>query len=154
MPKLERLSETTMNGYYQEAARQMAVNNYKPDVVVGIMRGGVDFSNKLSHYFSVPGHAITWQNRDGGIHEGGKLNDILTYYTGREVLIVDDIVDSGNTFNQIANFVSESNSFAYVSYAAAIYNQDTDLEVDYIGRTISRADEPQWFEFPWENWWS
>lgn len=154
VPRIEKLSEQQMNGYYSECVRQMSIANYKPDVIVGIMRGGVDFSNKLSHYFSVPTHAVAWQTRDGYIRETSKLNDILKYFVGQDVLIVDDICDTAKTFKQIAEFIHNEGHFAYVSYAAAIHNHEVEFEVDFTGRDIRRSDDTQWFEFPWENWWS
>lgn len=154
MPEVEKITNTEINELYCNCIRDMALNRYRPDVVVGILRGGVDFSTKLSHYFKIPGFALHWQTRDGGTKEPNKLRDLLKTYNGSEILIVDDIVDSGKTIVDIEDIVRDSGTYAYVSYATAIYNQDTDIHIDYVGKTISRADEPQWFEFPWENWWS
>ena len=54
-----------MDGYYKEIIQQMAKSNYKPDVVIGLLRGGGDFAVKLSHYFDIPCEVLTWQTRDG-----------------------------------------------------------------------------------------
>ena len=44
-------------------AREMAHDNYKPDVVIGPGRGAYPFGVMLSHYFEVPFEAFRWQTR-------------------------------------------------------------------------------------------
>ena len=61
----EYLSQMQMDAYYKDIIRQMAVNNYKPDIVVGLLRGGADMAVKFSHYYDIPCEVFKWQLRDG-----------------------------------------------------------------------------------------
>lgn len=143
-----------MNGYYAEVCRAMAHAQYKPDVIIALSRGGLDFGVKLSNWFDdvelVP---LVWQTRDGETKDLDKLHSILSKYKHGTVLIVDDILDSGETLQQIENIISEYNGVVFVDYAVAIENTEADFEVTWSGREMQRSEQPQWFIFPWEDWW-
>jgi len=147
-PTYEFLSHAAMDGYYAEVCRAMAGAQYKPDVIVALSRGGLDFGVKLSNWFDdvelVP---LVWQTRDGAIKEIDKLTATLSKYKGKTILIVDDILDSGETLKQIDKVCSN------VDYAVAIENTEADFEATWSGKQIQRSEHTQWFVFPWENWW-
>lgn len=62
----------------------------------------------------------------------------------KNVLIVDDICDSGSTFEKITNNVK---SYRTVSI---YYNIKQNYSVDYFARKIDRDYEKSWIVFPWE----
>jgi hypothetical protein len=37
--------------------------------------------------------------------------------------------------------------------ALAVDNDASPVEVNYIGESINKAEDPQWIVFPWEEWW-
>ena len=45
-------------GLVAEIARQISVDNWRPDYIVGITRGGLSAAVMLSHYFDVPMEAL------------------------------------------------------------------------------------------------
>ena len=151
MPKYEYLSHDDMDRYYAEAVRQMAIEEFKPAVVIAPMRGGADFGIKVSNYFDIPFIPLQWQTRDGTEQDRAALTDIFRKYDGQKILFVDDICDSGETLIGIASNVGFSRNNS--RFAVAIENIESCIGVEYSGREISRSDDTQWFVFPWENWW-
>jgi len=151
MPKYEYLSHDEMNSYYAEAVRQMAVEEFKPAVVIAPMRGGADFGVKVSNYFNIPFIPLQWQTRDGTEQDRAALADIFRKYDGQNILFVDDICDSGETLKGIerASNYSRNN----IRFAVAIENIESGFPCDYTAREISRTEDTQWFIFPWEDWW-
>jgi len=153
-PKYEYLSHNDMDGYYADICRAMAGAQYRPDVIIAISRGGLDMGVKLSNYFEntvlVP---LVWHTRDGSFQDTIGLQKALYESKGLNVLIVDDILDSGETLFQIEKVCEEFSDDVAIDYAVAIENQDIGFDPSWSGRIISRQDEPQWFVFPWENWW-
>lgn len=98
-------------------------NQYK--CVYGIPRGGLVPSVLLSHRLDLP--MIT------------STND-LNLYGVDEVLIVDDIVDSGNTIETYAN---------YYDTAALFWRKHTaKVRPTYFGMML-KSDV--WIQFPWET---
>ena len=152
MPKYEYLTHGDMDGYYAEAIRKMALDNFKPNVVFAPMRGGADFGIKLSNYFDIPFEAIQWQTRDGNERNVTQLRYLFSKYDQQNILIVDDICDSGATLKEIeavASLMDQTN----LTFAVAIENVECPFTCDYSAREISRTEDTQWFVFPWENWW-
>ena len=91
------------------------------------------------------------------------LEDGATY---KNILIVDDINDSGATFNWIMddwrsscfpgddswNEVWNEN----VKFAVLVDNlaSKCNVKMDFVGMEINKAEEDVWVDFPWEEWWS
>jgi xanthine phosphoribosyltransferase len=84
----------------------------------------------------------------------------------KNILLVDDINDTGATFNWIMNDWKSScfpNDPAWyeiwngnVKFAVLIDNLASQCEVkmDFIGREINKAENDVWVDFPWEDWWT
>ena len=154
MPKYEYLSHEIMDGYYADILQKMAVDGYRPDVIIALSRGGLDMGVKFSNYFNdVPLEPLVWQTRDGVDSDRERLAAILSKYPHKDILVVDDILDSGKTLEQVSDAINDCKHIGVVDYAVAIENQDIDYHISYSSRTISRMDQEQWFVFPWENWW-
>lgn len=151
MHKLEYLTHEDMNNYYAEVVRLMAVDGFKPDVVLAPMRGGADFGIKISNYYNIPFVPLRWQTRDGTEQDHETLVKLLEQYTDKQILIVDDICDTGETLKgmeAVSGFTRTN-----IRFAVAIENIESGFVCDYTAREISRTEDTQWFIFPWEDWW-
>lgn len=151
MPKFEYLTHEDMNNYYAEVIRIMTNDKFRPDVIFAPMRGGADFGIKLSTYYDIPFEALQWQTRDGSARDVAKLKELYTTYDGKNILIVDDICDSGETLKGIER--ASNYNRTNIRFAVAIENIESGFACDYTAREISRSDDTQWFIFPWEDWW-
>jgi hypoxanthine phosphoribosyltransferase len=151
MPKYEYLTHGDMDSYYAEAIRKMTIDNFKPHVVFAPMRGGADFGIKVSNYFDIPFESIQWQTRDGSEKDITRLKELYTTYDGKNILIVDDICDSGETLRGIEH--ASGYNRTNIRFAVAIENIECSFACDYSAREISRTEDTQWFIFPWEKWW-
>jgi len=140
----------------QELVRQMWQDRWVPDYVVGITRGGLTPANLISQYLGVPMHTLKVSLRDGD-------NDCETNcwmpedaLANRNILIVDDINDSGATLNWIRDdWGPEIRWGANVRVAVLYDNESSESNhtPDYSAENINKAADPQWIVFPWEEWW-
>ena len=83
-----------------------------------------------------------------------------------EILIVDDINDTGDTLawikqdwnnsgKVVANGKSEINWEANVRFAVLTENEPSKFgDVDYVSKFINKNEDPQWLVYPWEEWWA
>jgi len=83
----------------------------------------------------------------------------------KNILIVDDINDSGATFNWIMEDWRssclpndpdwESVWNDNVKFAVLVNNlaSQCKVEMDFVGIEINKAEEDVWVDFPWEDWW-
>lgn len=106
MIKKRYLSYDNMGTMLNSLYRQMAIDGYKPDVVVGLVRGGLIPAVHVSHYFDVPLVAFKYSLRDHpGCDPFEKLMNLLGDH--KRILIVDDICDEGHTLHEINTMLTE-----------------------------------------------
>jgi hypoxanthine phosphoribosyltransferase len=129
--------------------RQINNSLWIPDYIVGVKRGGLIPAIKLSHYFNKPMIMMSCQLRDNSDHEV-KLLEAEKINTSSNILIVDDICDSGITLSKImSTFMDRGCSF--VKTSCLFYNTEQDFVVDYPIRSLNRSQNKEWIVFPWES---
>ena len=141
-----------INSYLLNIARQMYKDNFRPNYIVGIARGGLVPAIKLSHYLDIPMYALNKGESNHWIPE-----DALE---GKRILVIDDINDTGTTIRNLKKEWSESQGdwgkifrIGNVKFATLIDNDASEEFVDYSGFTINKCENPEWCVFPWEEWW-
>lgn len=184
MKKL-KLTNNDVKGLVHNILRQVTLDQFKPDYVLGITRGGLVPAVMISHYLGVPCHTLKVSLRDYGESESNlwmpedafgavspQEQDVLKcrwdINKRKNILIVDDIKDSGNTINYIVEdwemscFPDEEKAWSSVwnstvKFAVLVNNTDSDVgthvEIDYSGKVIDNAKQNTWIDFPWERWW-
>jgi len=118
-------------------------------VIVGISRGGLIPGVMISHKLNIPFKPVHASTRDFPHWENylPKSND-------SKVLIVDDICDSGETFERLSNYIKDNiNHECDVRFSALWWNNECDFEPHYYTRDLAKDSEPVWIFFPHENWW-
>lgn len=162
-----------MSNLVGKIARDVAIGDWKPDYIVGLTRGGLVPAVMLSHYLDIPMFTLNVSLRDGDGRESNlwMAEDALGYpvledKNFKNILIVDDINDQGTTLNWIMNDWRSSclpqdpgwdevwNS--NVRFAVLVDNlaSECDVEMDYVGMEINKAENDVWVDFPWEDWWT
>ena len=143
--------------------RQMNTDNWKPDYVVGITRGGLYPALMISHYLNIPMHTLKVSMRDSDQRESNMWM-AEDAFNNKNILIVDDINDSGATLDWV-KYDWESSCHAdsdkwldvwnhNVKFATIVDNEDSKFgDVDYTAMSINKFEEPSWIVFPWEEWW-
>lgn len=132
-------------------AQHLAADDWRPDHLVGIGRGGLVPATFLSHATGVPLLSI---DLSSGIPEfGDALLDRLAARSaaGARLLFVDDINDSGATIAALRARLDAAGGVAgTIRFAVMLDNLQSGQRVEYRHRTIDRATDRRWFVFPWE----
>ena len=82
---------------------QIEKDEFKPNVIVGISRGGLIPGVMMSHKLNVPFKPVHASTRDFPHWE-----NYLPRPNDKKILIVDDICDSGETFEKLSNYIKEN----------------------------------------------
>jgi xanthine phosphoribosyltransferase len=163
--------------------RDIASSKWRPDYVVGITRGGLIPAVMISQWFDCRMETLNVSLRD---HEGTgpesnlwMAEEAFGYHRTdlpespesnltlrKNILIVDDINDTGATFNWIMddwpggclpNHAAWKDIWGNnVKFAVLVDNQASKCRVkmDFCGKEINKAERDVWVDFPWESWWA
>ena len=166
--------------------RQLEEDKWRPDYIVGLTRGGLIPAVMMSHYLNIPMHTLKVSLRDNDNGPESNLwmpEDAVGYIPEEErkanggwqhlvtkrknILIVDDINDSGATLNwikqdwesSVAGICSTEEWEGIwgnnVRLAVCINNEASEFkDIDYSALDINKLENPQWIVFPWEEWWA
>lgn len=118
--------------------------------IVGVSRGGLVLGVRLSHILDIPFTPIVWSNH-GDRESVPWLAEELEQ--GRRILLVDDIIDTGNTINDIINDWRSVADFDDndLSVACAILNTAQEFMPDFFHKTIDREKNKNFIDFWWES---
>ena len=132
--------------------RQFEAANYQPEHIVGVVRGGLPLGVHLSNYYDIPMTTILWQTRDGGNkqYDMDVVNETILRER-KQVLLVDDINDSGLTFTELLDVWCHHDGETikqYLKTACLITKSISTFTVDFEAEAM---DTPDWIVFPWER---
>ena len=130
--------------------REIVLDKFDPNVIVGLSRGGLTPGVMMSHWMKKPFKAIKASLRDFPEWE-----DYLPRKTDDKVLIVDDICDSGETFSRIREHINERKKNGVdVRFATLWWNNECNFEPHYYVNEIAKDSTKTWINFCWESWWN
>ncbi|WP_419776846.1 phosphoribosyltransferase [Malaciobacter marinus] len=120
---------------------------YEPDILLAVARGGLTLSHLMAQAMDMRNlYALN------SIHYEGELKlDTFNIFNipdvshARRVLVVDDIVDSGETMEEILKVLKEKFPNVEFKLATIFYKKSAVLQPDY---TVREAKE--WIDFFWE----
>jgi xanthine phosphoribosyltransferase len=189
------IKQQELNGLVSKLCRDIVISGWRPDYIVGLTRGGLVPAIMISHYLNVPMQSLDVSLRDGGectsnlgmaedalgprtkerfVEDPNDIGGILQAAsslleegaTYKNILIVDDINDTGATLNWIMQDWP-SGCFPDDPAWDEVWNQNVKFAVivdnlasqcqakmDYVGMEINKAENDVWVDFPWEDWWT
>jgi hypoxanthine phosphoribosyltransferase len=156
---------------------QMYKDAWRPDYIVGITRGGNVPATIISNMTGIRCEALKVSLRDDNSESEsncwmsedafGYVSDDADKVTGgpleKKILIVDDINDTGATFNWImqdwqASCLPDDSKWNRVwgnnvRFATLTDNMASEVlvPISYTCHEINKAEEDVWLVYPWEN---
>lgn len=127
---------------------QINEDDWRPDAVLGLLRGGGVPGIVISHLLDVPFYGL---NVSSVKDRNYKVVYDQYLRTNRKVLVIDDINDTGKTLLhfQKANDRGDDN----IRYATLIDNMGSSFhKISYTAETIDKNEDDRWQVFPWENY--
>jgi len=124
-------------------------NGFKPDVIVGVSRGGWPPARVMSDLLGNPRLAnVTAEFYVGVAETKGKpiiTQPVSISVEGKKVLVVDDVADTGESLLLVRAYLEEQGA-TEVKIATVYYKPWSVLVPDYYEKETSA-----WIIFPWER---
>jgi xanthine phosphoribosyltransferase len=132
-------------------AAKIGSDDWMPDFVIGIGRGGLVPAVYLSHLLKLPMLSIDHSARVPGFADELLGKVAKKSAAGTRLLFVDDINDSGGTIEYICSLLADNGcDNGNLRFAVLLTNSRSKVRVDYWAQTIDRDEDKRWFVFPWE----
>ena len=153
----------------QEILRQIHADAWRPDYVVGLTRGGLVPANLISQYLGCRMETLKVSLRDDTECESNlwMAEDAFGHEMEqpKNILIVDDINDTGATLNYIREdwpsgcfpdnprWTEVWGSNVRVAVLVDNESSKSEIPISYSAVDINKAEQDSWIVFPWEEWW-
>ena len=144
IPSWEQIYKMLLN-----LADKIKKDGFKPDVLVGVCRGGWPPARVLSDLLENPQLANVKVEFYAGVAET-KGEPVITQpvsvsVMGKKVLVVDDVTDTGESLRLVKQHLDEMGA-TEVKVATIYYKPWSKLVPDYYEKKTSK-----WIVFPWER---
>lgn len=140
----------------------MKAANWQPSIIVGITRGGLVPAILISQQLSIPMVSLDVSFRDNELFgpESHWIPEKIA--DGHQILVMDDINDSGETFIWIKRDWTETTKHfpkigsnfpweTHIKFGSLIHNVPSKFKSDFYGLKINKDTNPTWIKFPWEK---
>ena len=145
-------------------AMQMFKDEWRPDYIVGITRGGLVPAVLLSHATDIPMKTLCVQLESDGLEANTERNAQMArdaLKNNKKILVIDDINRGGDAITwiiddwqdvigMVGDYKSES-WHSNVRFASLIDNPNSKVPMDYCNEEVDLDEESIWVEFPWES---
>ncbi len=131
---------------YKEDLNRIAPLMENIDHIIAIYRGSLPMGVHLSNIYDIPLSIIDYQSRDGNSSEPVMIkNNFDGEGLYSNVLIIDDILDSGLTMEKVTKFLDRGWAVKPKLNYLTIYGKENIYDVDYLHEHTG-----EWIEFWWE----
>ena len=156
------VSDTDIRDYVNHISFQMYKDDWRPDYIVGLTRGGLVPAVYMSNTLDIPMWTLKVALRD---HADTEINAWMAEdaLKGKKILVIDDINDTGATLDWIVKDWQDGclpNDPRWadvwgnnVRFAVLFDNLASKFsrKIDYSAVEINKAEEDVWIVYPWEH---
>jgi len=127
---------------------KMLIDEYKPQSIVGLLRGGVVPARIFSDYFDILldffALDVKLYNGINSKNEHAEIRQFFGDVKGKKILVVDDIWDSGQTMRSVLDYLGDED----VTTATLFYKEGAQGRPNYYAES---NQENEWIVYPWEK---
>lgn len=122
-------------------------DDYDPDAVVGISRGGNPIATALSYGLDVPYGTVDATHYDGDQRlDEVRIDGEMLHSVEGDVVLADNLADTGQTLADVKDYLDEKDDIETVITATLHTKPHSIIEPDvHLGETIA------WITYPWER---
>ena len=147
-PTREELTWSLFGAASRELAIAIAEDGFRPDLILGIARGGLFVAGSLGYALNVKNLHLINVEFYTGVDQRLDMPVVLppvpqpVDLSGARVLVTDDVADTGATLKLVKDFCEQH--VAEVRCAVIYEKPETTVHCEYVWKHTD-----QWINFPW-----
>ena len=138
------IPETEISAITHSVANAINNSGIKNPLFIAVMNGAFLFAADIMRKITIPGSEISFIKLSSysGTETTGKVNQLIGIsddISGRNIIILEDIVDTGITLEKIISLLEKEN-VANIKIATLLFKPKAytkDISIDYIGKSIA-----------------
>ena len=137
------IPETEISAIVHSMANQINNSGIKDPLFIAVMNGAFLFAADIMRKITIPNAEISFIKLSSysGTETTGKVSEIIGIsqdISNRNIIILEDIIDTGITLEKIISLVEKEN-VAHIKVATLLFKPEAytkDVNIDYIGKSI------------------
>jgi len=137
----------------KDLVKQLTKDDFKPDVIISISRGGTVIGTILSHLFKCEMAVVSAQRykfQFGTVTRGYRSNKQIAFYRkfkpNEKLLLVDDVWDDGETICLTYSWIQQKLNRNEIRIATLLTKSKEPLYYYY-----KKVKKAIWIYYPWEK---
>ena len=137
------ISDTEITQIVDNIAKKINATKVKDPIFIAIMNGAFLFAADIMRNITIPNAEISFIKLSSysGTKTTGEVSELIGFsknIKNRNVIILEDIIDSGFTLEKIMSLLEKEN-VATIKVATLLFKPDAylkDIKIDFIGKSI------------------
>ena len=137
------ISDTEITQIVDNIAKKINATKVKDPIFIAIMNGAFLFAADIMRNITIPNAEISFIKLSSysGTKTTGEVSELIGFsknIKNRNVIILEDIIDSGFTLEKIKSLLEKEN-VATIKVATLLFKPDAylkDIKIDFIGKSI------------------
>ncbi len=137
------ISKEEIDNIVTEIANKINNSNTKKPLFIAVLNGSFLFAADIMRRITIPNAEISFIKLSSyeGIKSNGEISELIgikNNISGRNIILLEDIVDTGNTLEKIIELLTQE-QVSSIKVATLLFKPNTykkDLNIDYIGKSI------------------
>ena len=146
----------------QSIVMQMYKDEWRPEYIVGLTRGGNIPATIISNWTDISCNALKISFRDDTENESNCWMS-EDAYNGKKILIIDDINDTGATLNHLQKDWESNSGLDHIKWNIDVWGNNVRFatltenlassfgQVKYYSHEINKTEDDVWLVYPWEK---
>jgi uncharacterized protein len=141
------LSWQDFEKYANNIIDDVCIKKQTYEIIIGVARGGIFLAGYLAYHLNIKEiDIVNVQSYQGKKMIDPKIINLPNKINSKKVLLVDDILDSGNTFRILEKWLEKTEIIYHK--AVLIDKCKTTIGPEYVGAQIQNDC---WVVYPWEK---
>ena len=137
------IPETEIAAMAHSVAHSINNSEIKNPLFIAVMNGAFLFASDVMRKITIPNTEISFIKLSSyeGVESTGKVSELIGIegnISGRNIVVLEDIVDTGITLDKIITLLKKEN-VADIKIASLLFKPDAytkDIHIDFIGKSI------------------